>query len=278
MKLQFLGTAAAEGWPALFCNCPNCRRARELGGREIRTRSQSLLDNHILIDFPADTYAHKLQWNLDLSACDLLLITHAHSDHLYPMDLEMRGAPYGHEPTVPVLNVVGGKTVMETIEYHAKKPLAEIAKRGYTFTTLEFFKPVELCGTRILPMPASHFPNSDAMIYSISTGGKNILYLHDTGELYDECYDALQKDGRVFDFVTYDCCYCNREGGYYGHMGLPNIIRVRERLAQIGVIDDHTTHCVNHFSHNTAVSHDEMAQAAWNEGMLCSYDGMIVEF
>ncbi len=28
MKLQYLGTAAAEGIPALFCNCPVCTAAR----------------------------------------------------------------------------------------------------------------------------------------------------------------------------------------------------------------------------------------------------------
>ena len=34
MKFTFLGTAAAEGWPALFCNCINCKKARELAERE----------------------------------------------------------------------------------------------------------------------------------------------------------------------------------------------------------------------------------------------------
>lgn len=28
MKLQYLGTAAAEGIPALFCSCPVCTAAR----------------------------------------------------------------------------------------------------------------------------------------------------------------------------------------------------------------------------------------------------------
>ena len=29
MKLTYLGTAAAEGLPALFCNCEFCQKARE---------------------------------------------------------------------------------------------------------------------------------------------------------------------------------------------------------------------------------------------------------
>ncbi len=39
MKLKYLGTAAAEGIPALFCNCKHCASARELSGKNIRTRS-----------------------------------------------------------------------------------------------------------------------------------------------------------------------------------------------------------------------------------------------
>ncbi len=36
MKLKILGSAAAEGVPALFCVCPVCQAARENGGRDIR--------------------------------------------------------------------------------------------------------------------------------------------------------------------------------------------------------------------------------------------------
>ena len=33
MRLFFLGTAAAEGFPGIFCKCERCREARKLGGR-----------------------------------------------------------------------------------------------------------------------------------------------------------------------------------------------------------------------------------------------------
>ena len=44
MKITYLGTGAAEGVPALFCNCDTCRTVRALGGREIRSRTQILVD------------------------------------------------------------------------------------------------------------------------------------------------------------------------------------------------------------------------------------------
>lgn len=67
MKVQFLGTVAAEGGPALFCNCKYCKEAQKRGGKNIRTRSQILINEDVLVDLPADTYFHKLQYNLDLS-------------------------------------------------------------------------------------------------------------------------------------------------------------------------------------------------------------------
>jgi phosphoribosyl 1,2-cyclic phosphate phosphodiesterase len=50
MKLLFLGTAAAEGFPGLFCNCASCREARALGGKNLRMRSSLLINEDLLID------------------------------------------------------------------------------------------------------------------------------------------------------------------------------------------------------------------------------------
>lgn len=44
MKFIYLGTAAAEGFPAVFCDCAFCKEARMLNGKNIRTRSQALIN------------------------------------------------------------------------------------------------------------------------------------------------------------------------------------------------------------------------------------------
>jgi len=190
----------------------------------------------------------------------------------------MHGGAFAHDMTRPEVWVAGGQAVMEEIVYQTRCSFVQLGAQGYHFVTLKAFQPIEINGTRILPLPAEHaHETADPFVYAIRTKGKNILYLHDTGEPCDDFYAALKNDGAVFDIVSFDCCYCTRDFAH-GHMGLPNNVKVARRLREIGVIDDHTVLCVNHFSHNTAVSHDEMAQAAWDVGMLCSYDGMIVEF
>lgn len=87
MRLKYLGTAAAEGWPALFCRCEACERARVLGGKNIRTRSQAIIDDRLLIDFCSDTYMHVLEQHVPLENIRHVLITHSHNDHLYVSDL-----------------------------------------------------------------------------------------------------------------------------------------------------------------------------------------------
>ena len=87
MKIKFLGTAAFEGVPSLFCNCPTCRRAREAGGKNLRSRLQALVNEDLLIDFPPDTVWHSIRFGLDWQKINTCLITHSHSDHLYPEDV-----------------------------------------------------------------------------------------------------------------------------------------------------------------------------------------------
>lgn len=57
----------------MFCHCEACKKARKLGGKNIRTRSQAIVDNRLLIDFCADTYMHVLQQGLPLEDIQLIL-------------------------------------------------------------------------------------------------------------------------------------------------------------------------------------------------------------
>ena len=54
MKVIFVGTSAGEGYPGVWCECPNCTKARLLGGRNIRGNSCALVDDDFLIDSDDD--------------------------------------------------------------------------------------------------------------------------------------------------------------------------------------------------------------------------------
>ncbi|MDE6677090.1 MAG: hypothetical protein K2K12_05210, partial [Clostridia bacterium] len=103
MKVTYLGTGAAEGIPALFCQCEYCRGVRARGGKEIRSRAQVLVDGELSIDFPPDAFYHGAAEGIDLSAVKYLLVTHSHMDHFYAQDFILRGYKYARDMRAPAL-------------------------------------------------------------------------------------------------------------------------------------------------------------------------------
>ena len=90
MKFKYLGTAAAEGIPALFCKCERCVVARRTGGKNIRSRTQAIVDGSLIIDWPPDAFMHMAQNGIDYTDIESVIITHIHEDHYYPQDFGNR--------------------------------------------------------------------------------------------------------------------------------------------------------------------------------------------
>ena len=153
MKIKYLGTAAAEGVPGMFCECPVCKKSWELGGKNIRTRSQALIDDKILIDFNADTYMHELKYNFRLSKIDTILITHIHEDHYYPQDFGNRRLGFAHMDGCNNVTIIGSEDINEprlnemvrlsgedkpnTIKIQTIKPGETITVQGYSITAIK---------------------------------------------------------------------------------------------------------------------------------------------
>ena len=76
MKLHYLGTAAAEAIPAVWCNCEVCKKIRKTRGKDVRTRSQVLINDDLMVDFPQDSYMHMLQNDLEFYKLKYVIFTH----------------------------------------------------------------------------------------------------------------------------------------------------------------------------------------------------------
>ena len=76
MKVTFLGTAAAEGIPALWCECPLCARAKKLGGKEFRSRCSYLVDSDTMVDFGPDAFRQVAEFQIDLTRLERVIFTH----------------------------------------------------------------------------------------------------------------------------------------------------------------------------------------------------------
>lgn len=277
MKLKFLGTAAAEGIPGLFCQCESCRRAMQLRGRNIRTRLQALVDDTLLLDFPPDTFLHTLYHGLDITKVKSCIVTHSHSDHLYAPDLEMRKQGFailGEETPFTLYAARAGyeKICRELTEggVQPQRVQAVCIEPGVAF---------EADGFSVLPLQAAHSPKTSPVVFVVEKEGKSFGYFHDTGELPEESRQLLSKLPHPMAVASLDCTEGTAPIEYGGHMNLKRCKAFRETLLQLGAADENTVFVLNHFSHNGGNAlYDELAPIAEKEGFITSYDGMTLEF
>ena len=269
MKLTFLGSGAAEGMPAIFCNCEVCRESRRLGGKNFRTRSQSLINDDLLVDFPADTYTHFQRFGIEGDTIKYLIITHPHQDHFYPNDLLMRTERLAHGKRVPVLKILCSEAASKM--FRENTPFVEIS-------VIKEYETVTLGDYRITALPARHMNPGEALIYIIE-GEKTVFYAHDTGYLYEEVFDYIEKNKIKFDMITLDCTYCEvPTDDKISHMAFENVGRVVKRLTDIGAVTEETPKYINHFSHNGTPVHHILEKEAKEIGCTPSFDGCEVSF
>lgn len=271
MKIKYLGTAAAEGIPGMFCDCDVCRNALKVRGKEIKTRSQSIVDDKILIDFPADTYMHMLYNGLDLKNIHTLIVTHAHSDHYYERDFWCRGK-----------GIANGEPANEPLNVYATKVAFDMAKsyngQRVVLHEIKPFEAFEAEGYRIIPLRANHDPDADPVFYIIEKDEKTMLYANDTGIFPKETIDYLDGYKKCFDYVSLDCTGMLLKNWRDGHMSLDTNKEMYDVLCDMDLCDSHTIAYINHFSHNGKATHEELAVAASKYGFGVTYDGLEVEF
>lgn len=284
MKLQFLGTGAAEGAPAIFCKCATCQALRERGETEYHTRAQFLLDDNVGIEFPPDAYYHALRFNIDLTKMKHLLITHSHMDHFYAHDFILRGYKYTSERDLP-LTIYGNREVVKVFEECTRREMKEEVAKNYTlvevkpFQAFTFGEDKEYTAT---PLLAQHSKEEQALLYLIEKENKAYLHLTDTGRLPEETLNYLEKylneKGKKVDFVTFDCTFLYRTAGEISrHMGLEDNKAMQTEFLRRGIADGHTRYAITHYSHNNMPLKETLVKAGEEYGYIPTFDGFCVE-
>lgn len=277
MNIKYLGTGASEGWPAVFCSCANCERARERGKKDLRTRSQVLIDNMLLIDLGPDTYIHSLMYGINLNKIRSCLITHSHQDHFYPEDLIFKAEPYGHFGYENSLTIYGNSKVLNILNY--MKQLyndSDNFDQCVNFNQVNTLKRFETLGYSIVPLPAKHDSSEECFIYDITSlkDKKRLLYGNDTAYFPEETLNAI-KDTK-FDLISLDCTMGGNKS-CETHMSLMDCIELKNHLNNIGCAHENTVFSITHFSHNGGLLHDELTQIAKKHGIIVAYDGLEIE-
>lgn len=272
MKLMFLGTAAAEGIPALWCECEYCVKAAKIGGKEIRHRTGYWLDDDTVIDFGPDFYSQSLTYGIDLRQMKRVLFTHAHEDHMSP--LEFGNRRNGFSQVGKKIDVISSGISFKHI----------LQANGIEFANLKINPIVAPCGqwvvsgdVEVMGIPADHAPGLVPLIFLIRRKGKTLLLAHDTGMLSESAWEMLKNIelSAVVLESTGSLRYPEMENN---HLGINGTVRFRDRLKELGCVADGTVVYVTHFSHNGHAMHDELCAEFSKHGIEVAYDGLVIEF
>ena len=277
MKIKILGSGGGEGYPALFCGCEHCNAARKAGGKSLRSLSQTIVDDSLLIDLPADTLAHFRQNGINFGQLEHVLITHVHDDHYCPNLFSTRGTDFAPVLKCEKLNLYGNADVERLFEgYYKLFPIREEVRKNIIFHTLTPFKSVKIGAYTVTPLKANHAPEQVALNYVIDDGKSVLLYLLDSGYPTDETLSYIAGYPRRLSCVVMDGTMgCNY---YVYHMNFEQNKQLKQQLLDVGIADGKTKFVVSHITHNHAGLHGEIEEIFKESGLAVAYDGMTVEF
>jgi phosphoribosyl 1,2-cyclic phosphate phosphodiesterase len=267
MRLLILGTAAAEGYPGIFCSCEYCSQARLLGGKNLRFRSAMLVNQDLLIDFGPDIQASALRFSQSLWGVTTGLVTHAHSDHFYLGNFGMRADAFTGKLPPPTLHLYGSRDVAgilnesfpdQTVihlESHTVRAFESWQSGGYTITAYRAFHAVD---------------SLEALFYSLEDGKHAILYATDTGSFPEDTRQALM--GRSFDVIILE--ETMGEGNYEQHLGFDSFLEQVEWIHAVGLLRPGGRVIATHFSHSGNPLHTELEVIFRPYEVEVAFDGM----
>jgi len=275
LKVIFLGTASAEGYPATFCRCERCTLARKLGGKNFRARASVCIDNDLLIDIPPDVYVRSIEFGIEMNRIRYILITHSHEDHFYFYELRLRKWPFIDSP-LDIVKIFCNDTVAKTLKRYFRGELRNLKIRIKALTPYETTK---VGAYNVTPIPAVHSTRNKYEVsfnYIIEKNGKKLLYACDTGPYPKKTLDYLSE-------LKLDAVIIEATMGVAGsniwpyHMGFNEVITFKKWLCKHNVLTPNSPFVITHFSHLTCPLHEEMERIVSPHCITVAYDGFAFE-
>lgn len=275
MKIKILGSGGGEGFPATFCCCEHCETARKMGGKSLRTLSQSLINDDLLIDFPADTYTHCLRYNINLGKIPNMLITHSHRDHFLPHLLADRGSYAAHDMKYENFYIYAPGDVKKICD---NTSIPDGIRKNIIFPTLTEKEPIKIGEYTVTPFKAYHAPDLNSLNYIIEQNGKSILYFIDSGYPPAETLEFLKSTNKVFDLVVMDSTMgVAPPATYIYHMGYEENKMLKNQLIELKLADSSTRFVITHITHNNSEYHEKVEEIFAGTGIQVAYDGFEAE-
>jgi len=270
VRVLFLGTAAAEGIPAPFCECDTCAHARRVGGQDIRMRTATLINNDLLIDSGPDIVASAQRLGISLSSVETLLVTHDHMDHWYPENLILRSRTFRSTP-VPPLCIFGPEPVTRALAEHPVWS-ERLEEAGVSVKTVEPGQRWRNGRYDFTALQAAHNGGEGALLYIVADGSKKLLYATDTGPLSEKAWGIIAGAG-PFDAVLMDETMGEWET-WGEHQSFVTFLEARQRFVENAWMRDGAPFVAFHFSHHANPPHAKLVAYFEPHGVTVAYDGL----
>lgn len=273
MRLQVLGSAAAEGVPAYFCECPVCVDARTNKGRNLRRRTSYLIDSDTLIDCGPDFARQRDEFRIETLSLRRILFSHSHKDHLDIYPFLMRQKRYS--VVTQDLTIIADTAPLERLRNETGCTFDEMHLTAKHISPGQTLQDGDMT---IFALRATHAPVTTPLNYFITRNGKTILIQNDSGWWNDDTWDMARDSGLKADLVVLESTTgFGRPDSADHHLGVNSTVRFRDKLAEIGVITDATKCIVNHFSHHGDPRQERLDAFFLPKNMTPAYDGMIID-
>jgi len=283
MIVTFLGTAAADAFPAAFCRCRNCQQARTLGGFSLRKRSSLLVNDDLIIDLGPDIVAASQIHGCSLTNVRYCLQTHPHADHLDLSHLLARGPDYGTVGARLLSFYASTQTLQRASETFRTDLAGYDLLSAYAETRLNLkihqakpLEPLAFGNYRVIGFPANHAPEMGALLYSVESGGHAIFYGTDTASLSGQTWQTLHQQQMQFDLVILDHTYGPHQSES-DHLSATQIIEHVQRMRREGLLKPDGRAYATHISHEGNPAHPELAAFAQQNGYQVAYDGLVLD-
>jgi phosphoribosyl 1,2-cyclic phosphate phosphodiesterase len=254
LRLQFLGTGAAQGIPAMGCECAHCSRARQEGGRLEKRRSSVLFflpGYELLMDTPPD-----IRELLDAGGVQTIsgvFLSHEHFDHVggleeflyWQKDIDLFTEAQVYQR---LIRVNWAKQLPDIAFHFGIRPGTTIHFHDFSLTPFGVPHKVPCCG------------------FVLSDGQRRVVHAADSGPKLSN-YARCLLEGADMLILSTPFFYSDEDET---HMGVDEAVALKDEVGAKQLILTH----VNHFNK----PHDKLeAYVAQYEGVTVAYDGLVLD-
>ena len=255
MKLMFLGTAAADFSKRLLTDC------KDRFDKDARRASCLLIGEHYLVDCGPHAIDSLKIAGADICAITDLFLTHLHSDHFSPENIEEIAAAKKD----PLRIWVRQDAILPEI------PNTETIRMP--FQTLMSIAD----GITVETVDANHDQEFYPQHFIFTVNGKQLLYALDGGWFLNGSYKYLHN--RNIDMAVLDATCGDYAGDYRAgeHNSIPMIRLLVPSLKTWGAINDSTRIYLSHLAPRLHKPHEETQAIVEKDGLIVAYDGLATE-